>query len=95
MLGFVILMGLAGAYTAQLARALPWIGERVRRGVRPWACNVCMAFWSSLIYAGLPMAARGAPGILDVLAVPAASGVALIVLTWLDAKAPPLPPELP
>lgn len=28
-------------------RAVPFIERKVERGVKPWACDICMCFWST------------------------------------------------
>lgn len=31
-------------------RALPWVDEKVLEGVKPWACDICMSFWSTVLW---------------------------------------------
>ncbi len=27
-------------------RALPWVEQKMLAGIRPWACDICMSFWT-------------------------------------------------
>jgi len=27
-------------------RALPWVEKQMMAGVKPWACDICMSFWT-------------------------------------------------
>lgn len=27
-------------------RALPWVERKMMAGVKPWACDICMSFWT-------------------------------------------------
>lgn len=40
-------VGLWAAGFTVVLRALPWIQRLVREGMKPWACDVCMSFWST------------------------------------------------
>jgi hypothetical protein len=45
----IISNGLAAAGLTLLIRAaIEWSGEGYRLHQRPWGCNLCMAFWTSL-----------------------------------------------
>lgn len=34
----------------QAVRKLPWVHEQVIAEVKPWACDICMCFWSTAIF---------------------------------------------
>ena len=44
----VLVVGLAAAGLASVVRALPYFRDLVFRGVKPWACDLCMSWWGSL-----------------------------------------------
>lgn len=44
----VVLVGLFAAGFTQVVRALPYFRDLVFRGVKPWACDLCMSWWGSL-----------------------------------------------
>lgn len=45
-------------------RTLPWVQTKVAEGTKPWSCNICMCFWSCVLFM-LP--ATYAFGVLPVL----------------------------
>ncbi len=51
LLALSLLLGLAAFYTTALIRALPPFKALTFKGVKPFACNVCMSAWSSLLVA--------------------------------------------
>jgi hypothetical protein len=53
MLGLVhtLIIALFSAGLSQIVRALPPFRGYVEREVKPWACDLCMAFWSTLFTA--------------------------------------------
>jgi hypothetical protein len=91
---WTVLVGLGIPGIVLAARALPWVDTRVLAGVKPWACDICMSFWTGAV---LVLGAAAIAGALEVLAVaPPAYTIALVVLRHLQAPhgAPP-PPDLP
>lgn len=42
-------VGMSAAALPPILRALPFVDTWVMRGIRPWACDLCMSFWSTLI----------------------------------------------
>lgn len=93
----VVLVGLFAAGFTQVVRALPYFRDLVFRGVKPWACDLCMSWWGSLAGAlllGLH-AERGWP----TAAVVAVAGVAVSLAVLHHITRPTqefvLPPEEP
>lgn len=41
-----VLFALAAVSLTSIARAFPCIAKAAERGVKPWGCDVCMAFWA-------------------------------------------------
>ena len=70
-------------------RTLPWVDAKVLAGVKPWACDVCSCFWSTLLWS--PVVYYW--GLEALLAAPPAYTVALALLGVLS-RPPPLPPVL-
>ena len=71
-------------------RRLAWVAERVERLEKPWACDVCLSFWSMCLWA--PGAALVA---WDLGALWAAPPSYVIVLFLLPRVQPPPPIVLP
>jgi hypothetical protein len=75
----------------QAVRALPWVTQQVLDQVKPWVCNICMTFWSCILFA-LPLLP-----IFGFLPVLLAIGPAYTSALWLYKQvatpdsAPPLP----
>lgn len=85
-----IVVGATAAGFALALRALPFVGRWVEAGIKPWACDVCLGFWSTCLVALVYWVATGA-----VLAsVGPAYPVCLGVLRWLtEPKHTPMFPE--
>lgn len=43
------LVGLTAVGLIQVVRALPLVRDWVLRGTKPWACDLCMSWWSCLL----------------------------------------------
>jgi hypothetical protein len=71
-------------------RTLPWVDARVLSGVKPWACDVCSCFWSTILWA--PLAAI-VFGFDSLVAVPPSYAASLVVLGFLSR--PSAPPSFP
>jgi len=91
----IFIVGLAIAYTVRLVRALAHVHPWMAPEKRPWGCNVCMSFWSALAFEAARAIISGELHCTAPLALLAEAGVALVLLTWLDTRAPAEPPELP
>lgn len=77
---FMVGFGIPGIVTA--VRTLAWVDRKAMAGVKPWACDVCMSFWTG---AFLVIGAVGISGQLVTLAVaPPAYTIALLVLGLLQ-----------
>lgn len=90
---FAIAVTVPGVVTA--ARALPWVHRRVEAGQKPWACNICMTFWTTALVTEI--AAAVAYDWRVVLLAGPAYTIALVLLDRV-VEAPPAggpPPELP
>jgi len=55
-----VLLALSAAGLVPLVRVVPWVRRWVEQGRRPWACDICMAFWGTLL-AGAFWWGLGAP----------------------------------
>lgn len=71
-------------------RALPQVDALVLAGVKPWACDVCSCFWSTLIWA---LVALPIFGLEALWSAPPAYTVSLAVLGFLS-RPPPTGPDL-
>lgn len=85
------LLGLAAYFLVSVIRALPPFRGWVARQVKPWACDLCMSFWSTLVVSGA--AILGGQMAADAVAVGAAGGVCLGLLSALGKR--DLPPPFP
>lgn len=96
MLTAVTILGLAAFFTVSVVRRLPGIDRWTLTGVKPWACNLCMAFWTSLAWV---LAARYqiTPSAYAQLLMTwmATGGVCLIVLEWSESLVPTGTPPPP
>lgn len=45
---FTLLVALSAAALPPVVRALPWVQRQLEAGIKPWACDLCMSFWSTL-----------------------------------------------
>ena len=41
------LLALAAFWLVKLVRTFGWVEKRLLVGTKPWACNVCMSFWTT------------------------------------------------
>jgi hypothetical protein len=46
----VLVIIAAAFFTVIAVRKLPGVRTLVERGVKPWACDVCMAFWATMAW---------------------------------------------
>lgn len=49
LLVWVILVALTAGGLIQLARQLPWVDAQMMAGKKPWVCDLCMSWWTSLL----------------------------------------------
>ena len=75
----------------QAARALPWVSEQVLAGVKPWACNICMTFWSCILFALPLLLVFGILPVFLVLAPAYTSALWLHKQVATPDSSPPLP----
>ena len=93
-----ILVGLGSFAIVELVRRLPVIEQWTLRGMRPWACNLCMSFWTSALMIFLmclayhSVAARVPPWATLFMIWPAGMAIALYVLMKTDNPPSPPPP---
>ncbi len=87
-----LIVGIAGFYLTCLLRVLPMVTKHVQQGRKPWSCNVCMAFWSTLPLAVALFLVAELPIVASASVAAAAPGVALMLLLIRDALM--LPPDL-
>lgn len=48
-LAAVVAFGLSAAGLVQLVRVVPPGPKMVQRGTKPWACDLCMSWWSAVL----------------------------------------------
>ena len=84
MLLFVV-MGLGAFWLTGVARKLPRIEVAAMAGVKPWACDACMSFWSTMMLVGLHY------WLTRELAVLHYFGAAGLCMYLLETLAPPMP----
>lgn len=85
-----VLLALATTGLVALLRVLPYVRAWTARGVRPFACDACMAFWT---VATLTIATRSLVGSGVLWAAVPAYGLALLLLSHLGrmpASGPPI-----
>lgn len=75
----------------QAARALPWVSAQVVEGVKPWVCNICMTFWSCILFAFPLLLVFGFLPVLLALAPAYTSALWLHKQVAAPDSAPPLP----
>lgn len=79
--------------TVCVVRALPPFARWANMGIKPWACNLCMSFWTGLGAILTLVAFTGAWHTL--VSVPALTGLGIATLARLTPPAPvSLPPLL-
>lgn len=87
------LVALAVPGFVRAMRALPFIDAWVMRGIKPWACDICMCFWSTGLWVSSIALALRDPSVL--LACGPAYTVALVVLEYMqrppEGSGPPAP----
>ena len=91
MISLVLILGLAVFYSIEAVRRLPLIDVLTARGVKPFACHVCMSLWTSAAWCIALYALGRRPDF--VILGPAVAGVALTLLYVTDAVT--RPPSLP
>ena len=62
-----VLVGMSAAAIPPIVRALPPIQEWTQRGIKPWACDLCMSFWSTVVMTAVWCAL----GVLPIAGLPA------------------------
>lgn len=90
-MALAILIALGGFWLTNVVRRLPHFEMATMAGVRPWACNACMSFWSTVPLSGAHfwISGRAQP-----LAYIAAAGLSLLLLEFLNPRPPTIPEPL-
>lgn len=70
-------------------RALPPVEKLVFEGVKPWACDICSCFWSTVIWGVIAGCIWGAEGLVAAAPAYAASMGLLSVLSRPTTLPPP------
>lgn len=87
-----LLVGLACLFTVEMIRALPPFRGWAERQIKPWACDLCMSFWSSVSWTvGLVWCGWMLP---DAPLSFAAGGVCFALLQMIHREIPPPLPTL-
>ena len=84
-----VVLGMSAAALPPITRALPFVQSWTERGIKPWACDLCMSFWSTAIMTAFWSA----------MGVPALAGLPAFVVTFAVVRfnSEPIgpPPDLP
>jgi hypothetical protein len=75
--------GLSASWLTSMIRVWWFFPGLVEEARKPWACNICMSAWASVMAIGALVAATGSPWLF--LAVPPSAGIALYLLNALPA----------
>lgn len=51
-LAWAAVIASTAAGCVQLVRLIPWVGRQMMAGKKPWVCDLCMSFWSTLLADG-------------------------------------------
>ena len=96
-LTFVVIYAFALVYLIEVIRALPGVNVLYHRGVKPFACNLCMTLWLGLICEGGMLVARiRSEGVMELaLMFTAGQGIAYVIQNWLDTLLPTQGPPPP
>jgi len=86
-----LVVGLACYFTVGVIRALPPFRGWVARGTKPWACDLCMSWWTSIAWC-LALWAAGYE-VIGPATWAASGGVSLGLLACLNREPPPLPQD--
>jgi hypothetical protein len=83
-LTYTLLLGFAAASAVVLFRALPPGKQLAATGKKPWACDICMSFWSTYLMALIDaLVALGAGHDTSVWRIIWSALPAYIVCLWL------------
>lgn len=88
MLSDAVLRGLAVYALVAIIRALPWVEGKFYRGWKPWACDICMTFWTTVGIVAFQLAfaidsvglAPGLRAMIPEVILPALGGQGLAIL---------------
>jgi hypothetical protein len=86
-----VVLGATAAGIVSAVRGLPWVYRAIMQRKKPWACDVCMGFWSTgAVATGLAIVQNNAWLLL-------AAGPAYPFVLWIlrklgEPQLPPLPP---
>lgn len=72
---WTLIVAASAASLVPLIRQIPYVQRKMLEGVKPWVCDLCMSFWSTLLFA-LVWSTQGSP---RVSAIPAFAIAFLIV----------------
>ncbi len=86
---YALVAGATAVGTTEAIRQAPYIRDLNERGVKPWACDLCMSFWVTLIVAllGAFLPEQAEPGRLWAW-MPSFA----VAYTWLT-RVTPAPPD--
>jgi hypothetical protein len=80
-------------FLARWLRTWEWVKKQMAANRKPWACDLCMAFWPSLAQAALATGLSVVTPWEALLALPACAGAASVALTVVGDRVPPELPE--
>jgi hypothetical protein len=77
-----------------IVRALPLIAGWTAKGIKPWACDLCMSFWSAVAFVFVGQALHGW-SVYEWVLVPALTGAGIATLSRLTPAPPGGPASFP
>jgi hypothetical protein len=89
----ILIMWWAVVGLVSVLRALPPFFGWANRGIKPWACDLCMSFWPATALAVTELVLHGRWHVL--LAIPAVTGLGIATLSRLTPTPPGGPPDFP
>jgi hypothetical protein len=87
------LLAFAAVALTRVVRALPFVRPLVEAGRKPWACDACMAAWTSVLWCVAAVVSGHVPLLVAAIGLAPAAGAAATLLTL--TKDPLAPPPLP
>ena len=93
MLEFATMVGLSCFATVKLVRTLPYIKTLMSLGKKPFACNLCMSFWTAAA-SGVGLWLNGQIDVVGTIAIFSLSvmGICLLSLEITEMLPPGSPP---
>jgi len=95
MLGLITSFGLTVFFLVELVRKLPGVETWALAGKRPWGCDLCMSFWTSVLVMVLTALIGDVTWRMLPWLIPGAGAISLVLLYWTASMVPSDAPDLP